>query len=265
MTAPSEERTSETGTRLPWVRAGASRVRDDESWRWEQSGHGVCQCSTLIWRVGARPLKSYFLIDVADPTALEAALGHMLPGQSQPWLLLSDQGDPIAYFNVEHRHHVQVDLSGRHCDEDEAVLKVLEALRTRVGGTIHNDQYPKQWAVLKYPGQRADLLDHLKTAENPSLFSDSTELEFLVHFVFDDHDFRPAATQRGLTLLNDSEEEVIQAFVAALDRAIGPRTKALTDVSELDWRPVAEAARLARAELLKRGEPWSEPWLGGRV
>lgn len=214
---------------------------------------------------GAGSLKSYFLTDVADPTALEAALNHVLPGQSRPWLLLSDEGDPIAYFHVEHGHHVQVDISGRHYNEDQAVLSVLEALRTRAGGTIHNDQYPKQWAALKYPGQRSDLLEYLKSAENASLFSDTTELEFLVHFVFDDHDFQPASAQRGLTLLSDSEEDAIRAFVSALDRAIGPRTKKLSDVSELDWRPVAEAARLARAELLKQGEPWSEPWLAGRL
>lgn len=206
-------------------------------------------------------MKSYFLAEVADPGALEAALGLLLPGQSHPWLLLSEAGDPIAYFNVECGEHVLVDISGRHYNEDQAVLRVLEALQTRVGGTIHDDQYPKPWAALKYPGQRADLLEYLKSAENPRLFTDVPELEFLVHFIFDDHDFRPASTQRGLTLLTDAEERSIEIFVSALDRAIGPRTKKLSEVSASDWRPVSEAARLARADLLQQGEPWLEPWL----
>lgn len=184
-----------------------------------------------------------------------------MPGQSRPWLLVSKEGDPIAYFNIVSGKHVQVDISGRHYNEDEAVLEVLEALRTSVGGTIHDDQYPKAWATLKYPGQRDDLLDYLRGAQNPLTFADATELEFLVHFIFDDHAFQPASAQRGLTLLNDAEEVALDSFVAALDHAIGPRTKRLSEVSELDWRPVAEAARLARTELLRQGEPWSEPWL----
>lgn len=206
-------------------------------------------------------MKSYFLANVADPSGLEAELAHLLPGQSHPWLLVSDEGNPVAYFNIESGQHVQVDISGRHYNEDKAVLTVLEALRTRVGGTIHDDEYPKPWATLKHPGQRDELLEYLKSAQDPLMFSDTTKLEFLVHFIFDDHAFQPASVQRGLTLLNGAEETAIASFVSVLDRAIGPRTKRLSQVSESDWRPVSEAARLARIELLRQGEPWSEPWL----
>lgn len=88
-------------------------------------------------------MKSYLLADVADPGALEATLGLVLPGQSHPWLLLSEAGDTFAYFNVERGQHVQLDVSDRHYNEDQAVLRVLEARRHRVGGTIHDGQYPK--------------------------------------------------------------------------------------------------------------------------
>lgn len=85
-------------------------------------------------------MKSYYLVDVTAPGALEACLGELFPGQTHPWLLLSEADDPVAYFHIESENLVMVDVSGRHFNEDEAVLGALEALRARVGGAIHSDQ-----------------------------------------------------------------------------------------------------------------------------
>jgi hypothetical protein len=55
-------------------------------------------------------------------------------------VLLSPDGDAIAYFNTGHDLlSVRVDISGRHYDEDGKVLAILRALRDRAGGFITDD------------------------------------------------------------------------------------------------------------------------------
>jgi hypothetical protein len=87
-------------------------------------------------------MKSYFLAPVSSLPAARQALDAELSGQRNPWLLKSETGDPIAYFNVADEHeygrenHVCADISGRHYDEDEAVLCVLKKVQERIGGVI---------------------------------------------------------------------------------------------------------------------------------
>ena len=67
----------------------------------------------------------------------------MLPGQADPWLLNSEAGDPIAYFNVGKTEDgiscIQADISGRHYHEDDRVLGVLHKLQCQLGGTVTDD------------------------------------------------------------------------------------------------------------------------------
>ena len=83
-------------------------------------------------------VKSYHLLGVTKADAVSAVLSELLPGQTHPWLLLESTDDTIAYFRIVGHNEVQADVSGRHYDEDAAVLDVLEVLRTRVGGVIEH-------------------------------------------------------------------------------------------------------------------------------
>ena len=45
-------------------------------------------------------MKSYILEGIRSPDEARTALGNILPGQKEPWLLTDPTGDPVAYFNV---------------------------------------------------------------------------------------------------------------------------------------------------------------------
>lgn len=79
---------------------------------------------------------------------VEVELSRLLPGQTDPWLLLASPEDPIAYFNLRVRGEeedllgpnlIQADISGRHYHEDEAVLSVLREIQSISGGQIRDD------------------------------------------------------------------------------------------------------------------------------
>lgn len=79
-----------------------------------------------------------------------------------------------------------------------------------------------------------------------------------MNFIFDDHDFKPAAQQLGWMLLDRDEVEAIDIFVTGFDAALGPREKPLSTIAAGEWAAVAIAAARARECLLKHGEPWFE-------
>src|SRR5262245_42280154 len=89
--------------------------------------------------------KSYSLQSVESIEGAVATLREILPGQVSPWLLLSSDGDPIAYFDVRPGDvdaagpSVVVDVSGRHYDDDEKVLAILRKLQQSIGGNIVSD------------------------------------------------------------------------------------------------------------------------------
>ena len=72
-------------------------------------------------------------------------LSILLPGQKNPWLILH-QDDVCAYVNVILDQGLElsvpavtVDLSGRHYEKDELILKFLRKLQNIVGGIISDD------------------------------------------------------------------------------------------------------------------------------
>jgi hypothetical protein len=87
-------------------------------------------------------VKSYFLSAISSREAAIAALGSLLPGQHDPWLLKDTHGDAMAYFRVEPSEStpstvtISVDISGRHHDRDADIVALLERLRENVGGNI---------------------------------------------------------------------------------------------------------------------------------
>lgn len=89
-------------------------------------------------------MKTYSLPPIRSPAAARVQLNVLLPGQTDPWLLLDAQGDAIAYFSLDDREFPEVwailaDTSGRHYHRDPEVLSVLENLRSDLGGEIVGD------------------------------------------------------------------------------------------------------------------------------
>jgi len=90
-------------------------------------------------------MKSYFLENIASHQEVLQALSQVLPGQQKPWLLLEPGGDAIVYFNAHPSEsdpdmiEVQADMSGRHYNNDKAVIDILRRLQTALGGIIRDD------------------------------------------------------------------------------------------------------------------------------
>ena len=94
-------------------------------------------------------MKSYFLEAVCDADLARQMLSDLLPSQSDPWVLqTSDGADIIAYFNISSESYdelrgpnvIHADISGRHYNEDKAVISVLRALQDGLAGKILDDQ-----------------------------------------------------------------------------------------------------------------------------
>ena len=113
--------------------------------------------------------------------------------------------------------------------------------------------FPDEWRALSQPHVRSELIKFLKSAMDPSHSSDRSELEALVHFIFDDHDFAPdAKVLIGLVLFDSSEAELINPFVNALDHAIGPGKSWPRNIANVS--DVCTAAEAAHRTLTRRGE-----------
>ncbi len=91
-------------------------------------------------------MKSYFLEGIRNTDAAAEILTFLFPTQIDPWVMLSEEGDAMAYFNIVLTEHseleapaIQVDISGRHFDCDEAVLRMLGKIAKVTGGHITDD------------------------------------------------------------------------------------------------------------------------------
>jgi hypothetical protein len=97
--------------------------------------------------VTLQPVKTYALQNISSCTSASTELEKLLPAQRTPWLLKTHDGDVIAYFKVLpkengsewHGHCVTADVSGRHYNEDAAVISALRQLQLAVGGEITDD------------------------------------------------------------------------------------------------------------------------------
>ena len=92
-------------------------------------------------------MKTYALENISSCEQATVELRQLLPGQDDPWLLKASDGDVIAYFNIVPKSHhsewsgscVIADVSGRHFNEDAAVISVLRHLQSVIGGHIKDD------------------------------------------------------------------------------------------------------------------------------
>ena len=92
-------------------------------------------------------MKTISLVGISNPADVPKTLSRVLPGQKEPWLLLAKEGDPVAYFHIEDLAAddpdspcISADISGRHYNEDAAVIKVLSDIAAVVGGRIVTDE-----------------------------------------------------------------------------------------------------------------------------
>ena len=99
------------------------------------------------------------------------------------------------------------------------------------------ENYPESWGVLQYFWQRAELLAYLKDCRDRTHYEFADQINFDVHFFFDDHDF--ADDPEGLigyVLFDDKEVALIKAFVGEYEKMVDVNSK--TE----DWAPVMAAA-----------------------
>lgn len=97
-------------------------------------------------------MKSYFLVGFESPERAKAALSDAFAGQAgETWVLFANADDPMAYFYLatnecgefeefaKDANIIQVDISGRHFNEDDKIIAGLARLQGRLGGHIFND------------------------------------------------------------------------------------------------------------------------------
>ncbi|PWJ90426.1 hypothetical protein C8D77_105321 [Mesorhizobium loti] len=88
-------------------------------------------------------MKSYFLERLGEVPFVRSELSKLLPHQVDPWLLNAGDKDPVAYLSVaacdDGTSYIQVDMSGRHFDQDELVVQVLRQLQGQLGSVIRDD------------------------------------------------------------------------------------------------------------------------------
>ena len=105
---------------------------------------------------------------------------------------------------------------------------------------------------LSYPLLRIELLNWLDDSKSISRLTDITELEFIVHFFFDDHDFAPdPRAMIGLALFDDVEAALLGTFIDALTEYIGEGRSFPTLLKE-NAGQIAEAATVAYDLLSQR-------------
>jgi hypothetical protein len=100
---------------------------------------------------------------------------------------------------------------------------------------------------------RRELIGYLRDAANGVAFSSEADFDYLVHFVFDDTGHAEPAGMVGATLLSDSEADLLQAFVAAVDRLVASWASQ-RDITRLDCDGAKAAAQAALDCLLAAGE-----------
>jgi len=87
-------------------------------------------------------VKTHYLDRVSSIADAKSALGSLLCENASTWLLRAADGDVIAYFNVVESDieligpAVTADVSGRHYNEDAAVIGVLKELQKKIGGVL---------------------------------------------------------------------------------------------------------------------------------
>ncbi len=122
-------------------------------------------------------------------------------------------------------------------------------------------RYPVSWSNLRYPWQRAELLEYLHdlsaTDPRPAWKTAAAQghisrIDQVIHFFLDDHEFDEREIR--YTLLDRSEVASIHKVKAALDALVDVLPDGGDDdyVVHALWPAVANAASAAHRELVNR-------------
>jgi len=126
------------------------------------------------------------------------------------------------------------------------------------------DAYPRNWAGLKYPWKRAELIEYLRelSAADPcAIWADERRqglisgIDDVFHFFFDDNDFDDGAV--GWSLLDPSEAGLIEAVKQPLRRILSehPNGDDQAFARHSSWSEVRSAAATALAHIRSGGAP----------
>ncbi|ADU12222.1 hypothetical protein [Asticcacaulis excentricus] len=106
-------------------------------------------------------------------------------------------------------------------------------------------------SLLRCPNIRDELLAYLKDCSEVAHFESSQDVDFDVHFFFDDHDF--ASNPNGMigeVFYDLDEVEALSIFIHEFEKAIGPG-RSMPNPANVDWSPVAAAAHSAYQAIAK--------------
>jgi len=127
--------------------------------------------------------------------------------------------------------------------------------------------YPQNWAGLKYPWKRAELIEYLRelSAADPcAIWADERRqglisgIDEVFHFFFDDNDFDGRAV--GWSLLDPSEAILIEAVKQPLERILAehPQGDDRAFTTHRLWSDVRSAAAAAFARVAADIEPMKQ-------
>lgn len=88
-------------------------------------------------------MKSYSLEGLSSYDHARVALSNLLPQQVEPWLLIDEAGDAVAFLTLASDDNgavsIQADLSGRHYEEVENVIVLFHHLQSALGDRVTDD------------------------------------------------------------------------------------------------------------------------------
>lgn len=110
-------------------------------------------------------------------------------------------------------------------------------------------EFPSNWYDLRFPSLRAELLEYLADLAADDRLKKPDDLDFVVHFLFDDTDLAdPGRSTVGLVLFSEEERQSL----LSLTQVIGVLVDELGDATTAKYveRPVwHQIRRLARSSL----------------
>lgn len=125
-------------------------------------------------------------------------------------------------------------------------------------------QYPESWSQLRFQSRRSELLftldDIINLESEAGATQNDREIDFIVHFLFDDTDLaEDPASEVGNTLFDDDEAEAVKSVTSLLDLMISEiGDKADKDfLAHHSWDTLIDRAKKALDMLSAKGLPIS--------
>jgi hypothetical protein len=129
-----------------------------------------------------------------------------------------------------------------------------------------NYVYPELWAPLTMPNKRHELIGVIEEIAGASSLSDyqnqqgmdKLDIDYVVHFLFDDSDIgRDALSYVGDVFLNQEEANLVSSFSSRLDDLLSLLGDESTEgfVAHPEWKEISTLASVALNSLVRNGTP----------